>query len=159
MIGKAFDEEWSPNTQPIHGGKSPGSHGLQIDFCNRTWGCVVSGVCGDWQRGTHVDGRVMEATTSATHPHQPQATHHWRSLHHITLLNAYTHRCAYPHGCMVVERAEDHTVLTIAPSIHPNHTLHHQPRAGQHPYSTLHPCRILASLGKKGTRLCASRVP
>ena len=47
VVGKAFDEELSPNTQPMHDGKSSGSHGLQIDFCYRTWGYVVSGVCGD----------------------------------------------------------------------------------------------------------------
>ena len=101
-------------------------------------------------RGTCVDGRVMEATTSATHRHQPQATHHWRCLppsHSST----HTHHSAHSHVSMATERVDEHTVLTITPSIHPNHTLHHQLHAANtliQPYS----CRILlAPLGKMYT--------
>ena len=93
-------------TQPMHDGNSPGSHGLQFYICNRMWTSTVSEVCGNWQRGTHGDGRLMEATTSVTHPNQPQATHHG----------------AHPHGYMAVVRVDDHTVLTLTPFIHPNYT-------------------------------------
>ena len=48
VVEKVFDEkEWSPNTQPMHDDKSPGPHSLKINFCNRMWACVVSGLCGD----------------------------------------------------------------------------------------------------------------
>ena len=147
MVGKAFDEEWSPNTQPMDGGKSPGPRGLKVVFCDRMQVCEVSEICGDWQRDAHVDGRAMEATTSATHPHQPQATQLMMPASNHT--PQCIHTTVHIHGWMAAERVDDHTVFTITPSIHPNHTLHHQLCAGQHPHSDLHSCHLLAPLGKK----------
>ena len=69
----------------------------------------------------------------------------------------FTHHYAYSRGFMAVERVDDHTVLTITPSIHPNHTLHHQHCAGQHPHSTLHSCRLLlAPPSKRHTTQCTT---
>ena len=52
---------------------------------------------------------------------------------HTSHPSMHTHHGEHSDACMAVERVDDHTVLTITPSIHPNHTLHHQPCAGQHP--------------------------
>ena len=103
-----------------------------------------------------MDGRVMEATASATHPHQPQGARHWRSLPSSHSSMHIPHR-AHSDACMTGERVDDHTVLTITPSIHPNHTLHHQHCAGQHPHSTLHSCRLLlAPPSKRHTTQCTT---
>ena len=98
-------------------------------------------------RGTHVDGRVMEATTS----HTPLVMH---AFHHSSI---DTHDGTHPHGCMTDERVDDHTVLTITSFIHPNHTVN-QLCAGQHSHSTVHSCRLLSPLSKD-MLICATRVP
>ena len=69
------EKEWSQNSQPMHDGKSPGPLAIQLVLCNRKWVCVVSAVCDERQRGTHVDGKAMQPTTSATNRLQPQHTH------------------------------------------------------------------------------------
>ena len=145
MAGKVLDEkEWSPNTQPMLGCKSPGLHD-QTDFCNRVWRYVASGACCGWQRGTHVDGGVMEATTSTTHSHQPQATP-LKVPAHITPLN--THK----HACMADESGRPHCVYRHTIHIHPNYMLHHQLCAGQHPHPTPYSCNLIRiSLGKRRT--------
>ena len=95
------EKEWSQNSQPMHDGKSPGPHAIQLVLCNRRWVYVVSAICDEWQRGTHVDGKAMQPTTSATNRLQPQHTHHWSCTPHHTPLS--TRRGAHTYGLMVVE--------------------------------------------------------
>ena len=96
--------------------------------------------CGWQSHGSNHKCHSSPSTTSHTQLVMP-ATNHTPQCTHTMV---HTHMVAWR-----VERADDHTVLTITPSIHPSHKLHHQPRVGKHPYSTLHPCRILAPLGKR----------
>ena len=70
-------------------------------LCNRKWVCAVSAICDGWQRGTHVDGKAMQPTTSPTNRLQPQHTHHWSCTPHHTPLS--TRRGAHTYGLMVVE--------------------------------------------------------
>ena len=67
----------------MHNCKSPSPLAIQLVLCNRKCVCVVSAICEEWQRGTHVDDKAMQPTTSATNCFQPQHTHHWScTLHH-----------------------------------------------------------------------------
>ena len=88
VVGKEKEKEkekgWSQNSQPMHDDKSPGPYAMQLALCNRKWACVVSAVCDEWQRGTHVDDIAMQPTTSATNRLQPQHTHHWSCTPHHT---------------------------------------------------------------------------
>ena len=75
----------------MHDGKSPGPLAIQMVLRNREWACVVSAICDEWQRGTHVDDKAMQPTTSATNPLQPH-THTPLVMHaHNTLLSTHTH--------------------------------------------------------------------
>ena len=64
----------------------------------------------------------------------------------------HTHHDVHSHDCMVTKRVDDHTVLIVTPSIHPNHTFHHHLCSGKHPHSAIHSCsRLLAPSSKRYT--------
>ena len=87
------EKECSQNSQPMHDGKSPGPLASRLVLCNRKWACAVSAVCDEWQRGTHVDGKAMQPTTSATNRLQPQHTP--LVMHSPSHTSFHTHRGAY----------------------------------------------------------------
>ena len=157
MVGKG-EKEWSQNSQPMHDGKSPGPLAIQLVLCNRKWACVVSAICDEWQRGTHVDGKAMQPTTSATNRLQPQYTHTIGHAHPITHLNPHAHHCAHSHGLMVLQRLDDHTVMTNTPWFHGNHSLHQHHCGAQHPHPTHHSCRLLGGALAIPMPLCAPPV-
>ena len=111
------------------------------------WTCVVIKLCGDWQRGTHVDGRVMGSNHKCHSPLVMYAFHHTPQYTRWCCTPTWLHdswESGWPH-CV------DHHII-------PNHTLHHQLCAGQHSHSTLHSCRLLSPLNKD-MLLCVTRVP
>ena len=144
MVGKEKENEWSQNSQPMHDGKSPGSLAIHLVLCNREWTCVVSAICDEWQRGTFVDGKAMQPTTSTTNRLQPQLTHQWSRMPHHTPQS--THTMMHAHGWMVVQRLDDHIVMTNTPWIHGNHSLYIHHCAAQHPHPTHHSCRLLGDV-------------
>ena len=78
------------NTQPMHDGKSPGPLAIHLVLCNREWTCVMSAICDELQRGTHMDGKAMQPTTSATNRLQPQHTHTPLVTHALSHINPHT---------------------------------------------------------------------
>ena len=77
---------WLDNGKAMHDGQSPGPLAIQFVFRHREWGCVVSAIYDEWQKGTHVDGKLMQPTTNITNRLQLQ--HTIGHAHPITLLNA-----------------------------------------------------------------------
>ena len=103
-----------------------------------------------------MDGKAMQPTTSATNRLQPQHTHHWScTLHHTSF---HTHHSAHTHSWMVVERLDDHTVMTNTPWFHGNHSLHQHHCGAQHPHPTHHSCRLLGGALAIPMPLCAPPV-
>ena len=72
---------------------------VQLVLCNRKWACVVSAICDEWQRGTHMDGKAIQPTTSATNRLQPQHTHHWSCTPHHIPPSTHTPWCTHTVGC------------------------------------------------------------
>ena len=57
-----------------------------------------------------MDGKAMQPTTSAANRLQPQHTHHWSCTPNHT--SQFTYTMVHTHGWMVVERLDDHTMMT-----------------------------------------------
>ena len=98
---------------------------------------------------------------------QPQAppiafnhntTHTIGHARHITHLNPHTHHGALPHGWMVMERLDDHTVMTNTPWFDGNHSLHQHHCGAQHPHPTHHSCCLLGGALAIPMPLCAPLV-
>ena len=85
-------------------------------------------------------------------------THTIGHAHPITHLNPHTHHGALPHGWMVMERLDDHTVMTNTPWFHGNHSLHQHHCGAQHPHPTHHSCRLLGGALAIPMPLCAPPV-
>ena len=91
-------KEWSQNSQPMHDDKSPGPLAIHLVSCNRKWVCAVSAICDEWHRGTHVDGKAMQPTTSATNRLQPQHTTYTPLVMHATShTSIHTHIMVHTH--------------------------------------------------------------
>ena len=115
---------------------------LSIWCCATESGHVVSAICDEWQRGTHVDGKAIQPTTTATNCLQPQHTHNWSctSPSHTSI---HTHTIVHTHMARWWWRLNNHTVMTSTPWFHGNHSLHQHHCGAQHPYPTHHSCRLL----------------
>ena len=72
--------------------------------------------------------------------------------------NNNTHHDAHTHDWMVVERLDDHTVMTNTPWFHGNHSLHQHHCGAQHPHRTHHSCRLLGGALAIPMPLCAPSV-
>ena len=83
-------------------------------------------------------------------------THTIGHAHPITHL--YPHIMVHTHGWMVVERLDDHTVMTNTPWFHGNHSLHQHHCGAQHPHPTHHSCRLLGGALATSMPLCAPPV-
>ena len=75
----------------------------------------------------------------------------------ITYLNP-PHTMVHTRGWMVVERLDDHTVMTNTPWFHGNHSLHQHHCGAQHPHPTHHSCRPLGGALTIPMPLCAPPV-
>ena len=95
VFGKGKGNVWSQNSQPMHDAKSPGPIAIQLVLCNREWAFVVSAICDELQRGTHVDGKAMQPTTSPTNHLQPQHTP--LVMHVLSYTSIYTHTMVHSH--------------------------------------------------------------
>ena len=78
-------------------------------------------------------------------------THTIGHAHPITHLYPHTHTPwrTHTHGWMVVERLDDHTVMTDTPWFHGNHSLHQHHCGAQRHHPTHHSCCLLG--GALGT--------
>ena len=83
-------------------------------------------------------------------------THTIGHAHPITHLNPHT--MVHTHGWMVVERLDDHTVMTNTPWFDGNHSLHQHHCGAQHPHPTHHSCRLLGDTLAIPMPLCAPPV-
>ena len=138
----------------MHDDKSSGPLAIKVVLCNRKWACVVSTICDEWQRGTHVDGKAMQPTTSATNRLQPQHTP--LVTHAITRLNPYTPCCTHMVGWWWRDWMT--TVVTNTPWFHGNHSLHQHHCGAQHPHPTHHSCHLLGGALGIHMPLCAPSV-
>ena len=102
-----------------------------------------------------MDGKAMQPTTSATNRLQ---SHTPLVMHTPSHTSIHTHYGAHTHGWMVVERLDDHTVMTNTPWFHDNHTLHQHHCGAQHPHPTHHSCRLLGGALAIHMSLCAPQV-
>ena len=68
------------------------------------------------------------------------------------------HNGAHTHGWVVVERLDDHTVMTNTPWFDENHSLHQHHCGAQHPHPTHHSCRLLGGALAIPMPLCAPPV-
>ena len=101
-----------------------------------------------------MDGKAMQPTTSATNRLQPQHTHiigHARPITHL-----YPHTTVHTHGWMVVERLDDHIVMTNTPWFDGNHSLHQHHCGAQHPHPTHHSCHLLGGALAIHATLCTT---
>ena len=108
----------------MHDANSPGPLAIQSVLCNRKWACVVSAICGEWQRDTHVDDKAMQPTTSATNHLQPQHTHHWSCMLHHTPQSTHTivHTCTWLDGggeTGLPHSDDQHTMVSWQPHTSP----------------------------------------
>ena len=83
-------------------------------------------------------------------------THTIGHAHPITHLNPHT--MVHTHGWMVVQRLDDHTVMTNTPWFDGNHSLHQHHCGAQHPHPTHHSCRLLGGALAIPMPLCAPPV-
>ena len=84
-------------------------------------------------------------------------THHESCTPHHTPLSTYTHYGAHT-WLVVVERLDDHTVMTNTPWFDGNHSLHQHHCGAQHPHPTHHSCRLLGGALAIPMPLCAPPV-
>ena len=152
------DNEWSQNSQPMHDGKSPGPLTIHLVLCNRKRACAVSAICDEWQRGTHVGGKTMQQTTSATNRLQPQHTYNIGHARPITHLYPHTHTIVHTHMVGLWGRDWMTTVMTNTPWFDGNHSLHQHHCGAQHPHPTHHSCRLLGGALAIPMPLCAPLV-
>ena len=103
-----------------------------------------------------MDGKAMQPTTSAINRLQPQHTHTIGNARPITLLNPHT--MVHTHGWMVVQRLEDHTVMTNTPWFDGNHSLHQHHCGAQHSHPTHHSCHLISGALAIPMPLCAPPV-
>ena len=84
-------------------------------------------------------------------------THTPLVMHTPSHTSIHTHTLC-THGWMVVERLDDHTVMTNTPWFDGNHSLHQHHCGAQHPHPTHHSCRLLGGALAIPMPLCAPPV-
>ena len=85
-------------------------------------------------------------------------THTIGHANHIAHLSLHARYDVYTHSWMVVERLDDHTVMTNTPWFHGNHSLHQHHCGAQHPHPTHHHCRLFGGALVIPMQLCAPSV-
>ena len=89
----------------------------------------------------HTCGWQSHATNHKSH-RSPSTTHTPLVIHAPSHTSIHTHIMVHTHGLMV-ERLDDHTVMTNTPWFHDNHSLHQHHCGAQHPHLTYHSYRLL----------------
>ena len=79
-------------------------------------------------------------------------------MHATSHTSIHTHHGALTHGWMVVERLDDHTVMTNTPWFDGNHSLHQHHCGAQHPHPTHHSCRLLGGALAMPMPICTTQV-
>ena len=106
----------------------------------------------------HTCGWQSHATNHKCHQSPSTTTHTPLVMHATSHTSIHTHAMVHTHGWMVVERLDDHTVMTNTPWFHGNHSLHQHHCGAQHPHPTHHSCRLLGGALAIPMPLCAPPV-